>query len=66
VQQYAEATGPDLSHFDWYQAFCAWKLAIVLEGSYAKHVRGESRNRVHEYFGSIVEQLLVRAERFAQ
>lgn len=66
VQRYADATGRDLSHFDWYQAFSAWKLAIVLEGSYAKHVRGESRNPVHEYFGTIVDQLLVRAERFAQ
>lgn len=66
VQRYAEATGRDLSHFDWYQAFSAWKLAIVLEGSYAKHLRGESRNPVHEYFGTVVDQLLVRAERFAQ
>ena len=66
VQRYATATGRDMSHFDWYQAFSAWKLAIVLEGSYAKHVRGQSRNPVHGYFGTVVDQLLVRAERFAQ
>jgi len=66
VKRYAEATGRDLSHFDWYQAFSAWKLAIVLEGSYAKHLRGESRNPVHIYFGAVVDQLLARAERFAQ
>jgi hypothetical protein len=50
VQQYAEATGRDLSHFD----------------CYAKHVRGEFRDPVHGYFAGIVDQLLVRAERFAQ
>ena len=53
----------DLSAFDWYQAFSAWKLAIVLEGSYAKHVRGESRNPLHEIFGSpLVDQLLSAPE----
>ncbi|OYN81599.1 hypothetical protein CG716_04300 [Mycolicibacterium sphagni] len=66
VDRYAAATGRDLSAFDWYQVFSAWKLAIVLEGSYAKHVRGQSRNPVHEVFGAIVDDLLIRARRFAQ
>ena len=66
VDRYAAATGRDLSRFDWYQVFSAWKLAIVLEGSYATHVRGESRNPVHEVFGPLVKQLLVRARRFAR
>jgi aminoglycoside phosphotransferase (APT) family kinase protein len=66
VDRYAAATGRDLSRFDWYQVFSAWKLAIVLEGSYATHVRGESRNPVHELFGPLVNQLLVRARRFAR
>lgn len=65
VDRYAAATGRDLSRFAWYQAFSAWKLAIVLEGSYATHLRGESRNPLHELFGPIVDQLLVRAGRFA-
>ena len=66
VDRYAAVTGRDLSRFDWYQVFSAWKLAIVLEGSYATHVRGESRNPVHEFFGPMVNQLLVRARRFAR
>lgn len=66
VDRYAAATGRDMSRFDWYQVFSAWKLAIVLEGSYATHVRGESRNPVHEFFGALVDQLLVRARRFAR
>lgn len=66
VDRYAAATGRDLSRFDWYQVFSAWKLAIVLEGSYATHLRGESRNPVHEAFGPLVNQLLVRARRFAR
>ena len=66
VNRYADATGRDLSRFGWYQAFSAWKLAIVLEGSYATFLRGESRNPLHEVFGPIADQLLLRAGRFAR
>jgi aminoglycoside phosphotransferase (APT) family kinase protein len=66
VQRYAVATGRDLSTFDWYQAFSAWKLAIVLEASYAKFRRGESNNPHHEVFGFVVDELLSRAMRFAR
>jgi aminoglycoside phosphotransferase (APT) family kinase protein len=66
AQRYAEATGRDLSEFDWYQAFSAWKLAIVLEASYAKYRSGQSRNPSHEMFGFVVDQLLTRATRFAR
>lgn len=66
VTRYAAVTGRDVSRFDWYQVFSAWKLAIVLEGSYAAHIRGESRNPVHEAFGPLVDQLLIRARRFAR
>jgi aminoglycoside phosphotransferase (APT) family kinase protein len=66
VHRYADATGRDLSQFDWYQAFSAWKLAIVLEGSYVKYLRGQSRNPVHESFGISVDHLLERAKNFAR
>jgi aminoglycoside phosphotransferase (APT) family kinase protein len=66
VQRYAAATGRDLSAFDWYQAFSAWKLAIVLEASYAKFRSGESTNPHHEVFGFVVDELLSRAKRFAR
>jgi aminoglycoside phosphotransferase (APT) family kinase protein len=66
AERYAAATSRDLSGFDWYQAFSAWKLAIVLEASYTKYRRGESRNPHHEFFGFVVDQLLSRARRFSQ
>lgn len=65
VQRYAEKTGRDMSAFQWYQAFAAWKLAIVLEASYVKFLKGESSNPNHEFFGFIVDQLMLRAQRFA-
>jgi aminoglycoside phosphotransferase (APT) family kinase protein len=66
MQRYATATGRDLSGFDWYQAFSAWKLAIVLEASYTKYRCGESSNPHHEVFGFVVDELLSRARRFAR
>jgi len=66
IKRYSAATGRDLSAFDWYQAFSAWKLAIVLEASYAKYRSGESANPNHEVFGFVVDELLSRAKRFAR
>ncbi|MEM9255115.1 MAG: phosphotransferase family protein [Pseudomonadota bacterium] len=66
VARYADATGRDLGSFQWYQAFAAWKLGIVLEASYAKYLSGESKNPNHEFFGFVVDQLMERAARFAR
>ena len=66
IDRYAAQTGRDMSAFQWYQAFAAWKLGIVLEGSYAKYLKGESKNPSHEFFGFVVDQLMQRAQRFAQ
>ena len=61
VERWSAATGRDTRAFAWYEVFARWKLAIVLEGSYAKFVRGESDRPVHEFFGSQVDLLLSRA-----
>lgn len=65
IARYHDLTGRDMNDFQWYQVFAAWKLAIVLEASYAKFVKGESKNPNHEFFGFLVDQLLERASRFA-
>lgn len=65
IDRYAEKSGRDVSHFQWYQAFAAWKLGIVLEASYTKYLNGESKNPNHEFFGYVVDQLMERAQRFA-
>jgi aminoglycoside phosphotransferase (APT) family kinase protein len=61
VARYGARTGRDVSRIDWYDVFSRWKLAIVLEGSYAKFLRGESKKPVHEYFGRQAEALLASA-----
>lgn len=40
VERYAKATGRDVVGLAWYQVLAVWKLAILLEGSYARHLAG--------------------------
>jgi aminoglycoside phosphotransferase (APT) family kinase protein len=61
VERYAERSGRDTTAFGWYDVFAHWKLAVVLEGSYAKFQRGQSDKPIHEFFGSQVDLLLERA-----
>ncbi len=61
IARYAERSGRDVGGLDWYHVFARWKLAIVLEGSYAKFLRGESKKAVHEFFGKQSDMLLESA-----
>jgi aminoglycoside phosphotransferase (APT) family kinase protein len=40
VERYEKATGRDVARLDWYMVLAIWKLAILLEGSYARHLAG--------------------------
>ena len=42
IDQYASRTGYDVDGVRWYEAFAAWKTAVVLQQLYARWVRGES------------------------
>ena len=61
LERYAVRSGRDTNAIDWYDVFARWKLAVVLEGSYAKFQRGLSDKPIHEFFGSQVDLLLQRA-----
>ena len=40
VKRYEDKTGRDTTGLDWYRVLATWKLAILLEGSYARHLAG--------------------------
>ena len=40
IERYASATGRDVEGLEWYTVLAIWKLAILLEGSYARHLAG--------------------------
>jgi aminoglycoside phosphotransferase (APT) family kinase protein len=60
-ERYAAGSGRDVTALAWYDVFARWKLALVLEGSYAKFQRGLSDKPVHEHFGAQVDLLLASA-----
>ncbi len=61
VERYAFLSGRDISALHWYDVFARWKLAIALEGSYAKFLQGKSDKAIHEYFGAQADLLLSSA-----
>jgi aminoglycoside phosphotransferase (APT) family kinase protein len=42
MDRYRERTGRDPAGLGWYRVLAMWKLAILLEGSYARHLAGHT------------------------
>jgi aminoglycoside phosphotransferase (APT) family kinase protein len=62
--RYAERSGRDLSQLDFFVALGYWKLAIILEGVYARYTAGgygKVDDGVH-YFARMVERLAEAAD----
>ncbi|MEK6276465.1 MAG: phosphotransferase family protein [Actinomycetota bacterium] len=57
--RYAEASGRDLAEIDFFVALGFWKLAIILEGVFARYAAGQygETDEGHEQFAKVVEQL---------
>ncbi|MEU6541208.1 phosphotransferase family protein [Streptomyces sp. NPDC047000] len=55
VERYAVATGRDVSRFRWYQVLACFRLAALLEGTYARALGGrgnrETGEGLHAYAG---------------
>jgi aminoglycoside phosphotransferase (APT) family kinase protein len=61
---YAERSGRDLSEIDFYVALGLWKLAIVLEGVFARYAAGQYGETADDggHFAKIVERLVEAAD----
>jgi aminoglycoside phosphotransferase (APT) family kinase protein len=62
---YAEQTGRSVDHIAWYMTLAFWKLATIVEGAYAQHVRGALDSEYARALGDDVPRLLSEAARFA-
>ncbi|HZO06514.1 MAG TPA: phosphotransferase family protein [Solirubrobacterales bacterium] len=65
VARYGERSGRDLSDLDFFVALGYWKLAIIIEGVYARYTAG-GYGKVDdgvEYFARLTEQLAAEGER---
>jgi aminoglycoside phosphotransferase (APT) family kinase protein len=62
-ERYAERTGFDLGSIGWYEAFAAFKTAVVVQQLYTRWVRGESTDPRMADKGAGVAPLARRAAR---
>jgi aminoglycoside phosphotransferase (APT) family kinase protein len=62
--RYEERSGRDLSQIDFYVALGLWKLAIILEGVYARYASGQygKTDEGFEEFANIVVRLAEGAD----
>jgi aminoglycoside phosphotransferase (APT) family kinase protein len=62
-RRYEERSGRDLSELDFYVALGYWKLAIILEGVFARYAAGQygKPDTGFEQFAKVVEQLAAAA-----
>ncbi len=63
-ERYADLSGRDLAEIDFYVALGWWKLAVILQGVYARSVAGQygKPDEGIEQFANIVEQLAKAAD----
>ncbi|MEW6470815.1 MAG: phosphotransferase family protein [Actinomycetota bacterium] len=59
AERYAERSGRDISDLDFYVALSLWKVAVILEGVYARFAAGAYGNTddSHRQIGTVVPQL---------
>ena len=61
VERYATNTSIPVDDLDWYVVLAIWKLAILLEGSYARHLAGMTDDPFFERMEEGVPALAARA-----
>ncbi|HEY3193259.1 MAG TPA: phosphotransferase family protein [Solirubrobacterales bacterium] len=66
-ERYAERSGRDLSQIDFFIALGYWKLAIILEGVYARYASGQygKTDEGFQEFAKVVEHLAAAADEAA-
>ena len=61
VERYATRTGRQMEHVAFYVALAIWKLAILLEGSYKRHLAGTTDDPFFATLGAGIPALASRA-----
>jgi aminoglycoside phosphotransferase (APT) family kinase protein len=64
--RYAEVSGRPVDDIDYYVILARFKMAIVLEGGYARYMQGGADNSKMEAFGAVVLDMAHRAAELAR
>jgi aminoglycoside phosphotransferase (APT) family kinase protein len=65
VARYGEQSGRSVEEIDYYIVLARFKMAVVLEGGYARWVQGGAANDKMEAFGPVVIDMAARAAELA-
>jgi len=57
IERYASATGTALDSLDWYEAFAAYKLAIIVAGIHARYLMGKTLGEGFDTMGDMIARL---------
>jgi aminoglycoside phosphotransferase (APT) family kinase protein len=57
IDRYASATGTALDSLDWYEAFAAYKLAIIVAGIHARYLMGKTLGEGFDTMGDMIARL---------
>jgi len=63
---YADTSGRPVDEIDYYVILARFKMAVVLEGGYARVVKGEADNPKMEAFGAVVLDMAAKAADLAR
>jgi aminoglycoside phosphotransferase (APT) family kinase protein len=66
IARYSARTGLDCSGIAWYQAFTAFKLAVIIQQIYIRFLRGQTNDQRFATFGARVEALIRKARVMAR
>ncbi len=66
MHRYSSRSGLSTAEMDYYVVLARFKMACVLEGGYARYVKGGADNPKMEAFGDVVLDMASRAALLAQ
>jgi aminoglycoside phosphotransferase (APT) family kinase protein len=66
IQRYAETTGRDVSHINFYEAFARFKVAVVIQQIYFRFVQGQTKDERFRNLDVLVKELANDAWETAQ
>jgi aminoglycoside phosphotransferase (APT) family kinase protein len=65
LERYSTVSGRDVDEIDYYVVLARFKMAIVLEGGYARYVKGGADNPKMASFGDVVLSMASKAAELA-
>jgi aminoglycoside phosphotransferase (APT) family kinase protein len=66
IEQYATATGRDLSRIMFYETFARFKVGVIIQQIYFRYVQGQTRDERFRDFDSLVRELAHEALELAR